>query len=88
MDSEYRDVKMTEHRYDDGGPAKNKTLLDEFAGHIAAALLAPQHLDFIKDLAAEREDIDSCRVVAGIAYDYAAAMIAEKRRCETAGTGE
>ena len=60
--------------HDDGGPAADKTLLDWFAGMALAGIEANGHECCIRADAAE---------AAEWAYEYAAAMIAEKRRRES-----
>lgn len=65
---------------DDGGKASEKTLLDEFAGQIAAAAMTNA-----TGITAEVAE-EAGPMVAVVAYKMAKALIAEKRRREGGDT--
>jgi len=71
-------------KHDDGGPAADKTLLDYYAGRAMqgwiAAIAGKPFMDEYED--DEKAFRQHQAAVARSSYDYAAAMIAEKRRRE------
>lgn len=74
---------------DTGGPASEKTLLDEFAGQALAGDCAALgcidgHLFQLRTKVADIEGVTFATICAREAYEQAAAMVAEKRRRESA----
>lgn len=73
---------------DTGGPASEKTLLDEFAGQALAGDCAATGTDSrifeLRMAYAKVEGITLAQAFAREAYEQAAAMVAEKRRLESA----
>lgn len=64
---------------DTGGPADQKTLLDDFAGQVLVGFLG--HPAYLAKLAKKLE-LPEDTVVAKASYEMAQAMIAEKRAME------
>ncbi len=74
-DKEFNPTDLDRQPRDDGGPASNKTLRDEFAGQAMAGMLAAAanaHVGVTHEPIAER--------VAKLAYKVAAAMLAERKK--------
>ena len=70
---------------DDGGTTLNMTLLDYFAGQALVGIRTSYDADTMGTLLkmVERENTTISDYFAGVAYGFAQAMIAEKRRLET-----
>ena len=69
-------------KHDDGGPARDMTLLDYFAGQAMAGVLGGKCGE---RLASKTQDKGLfAAVISEMSYDLAAAMVAEKRRREAA----
>lgn len=74
-------------KVDDGGMAEDKTLLDYFAGRALAGLTTLNSgpmLAVISEEAASLGESRTEQTFARLAYGYAEAMVAEKRRRESA----
>jgi hypothetical protein len=93
---------MSDTKHDDGGFAfpwtsvrdgttnewcTGMTLLDWFAGQLAASLMTPEMLVEAGEMA-EEDKVAVVDMVAGIAYDQAEALVAEKRRRERGANDE
>jgi len=93
---------MSDTKHDDGGFAfpwtlvsegttydwvPGMTLLDWFAGQLAASLMTPEMLVEAGEMA-EEDKVAVVDMVAGIAYDQAEALVAEKRRRERGANDE
>jgi len=66
-------------KFDDGGPATDKTLHDWFAGQALAGIMCPEH---DQPPAPDNVYKDVLVGMVRLSYDLADAMIAEKRRRE------